>query len=1119
MVSPETGLELRLGGAWTDATEDLYNRDPVTITRGRADEGGRVDHGRCSFTINNRSGKYSPRNPHGDYFGLIGRNTPVRITAAGATPHLRVDGGSARVASTSALDITADLDVRVDVSLDNWAAPPGRFTSLIGRWDFSVPLASYRMMLANNLFVLVQWAETAIGSSIPSATSTLPIVIPASNRLALRATVDVNNGASGRTIRFYTAATMAGPWVQLGDPVVQPTVTTIANGAAPLEVGRTTSMNASNAVVSEGRVHAAQVRDGINGTAVADVDFTAQAPGATSFVDAAGRTWTTVGAAKLTDRHIRFAGEVPSWPQRWDTSGRDVYVPIEAAGIMRRLGQGARALDSTLRRQLPALGPVAYWPMEDEASATRAASPIAGVAPMTATGMLWAQADSLPSSAPLPVIGSSDGRLVEIRGQVPAPATPTTAWSVRFVYRHDTVNSTQRSLIRVATSGTVRTWTLDMSGTLWTLTGVDASGVDVIAQDIGTGPDLYKQWILVEIFARQSGSDVIWDLFWTDVGGGAGAFGATLAAASVGFPASVGSPLGGYHEDLDGLALGHVSVWSTPLGTEDAYAGAIDSWAGEVTGQRARRLTLEEAVPLTIYGDRDASEPMGPQGRTTLLELLGECADTEQGILHELRDTVGLALRLRDTLYNQDPALTLSYALDGEVAPPLEPEDDDQQTRNDVTVTRAGGSSGRVVREDGPLSVLPPPDGVGLYAESVTRSLDQDAQAEQHAAWLVHLGTVDEPRYPVVHVRLHAAPHLIDAACAVDSGARLVITDLPDWLPPGDADLMAQGYQEILTLTTWDLYFNCTPGSPWLPAVADSALPSHFDTAGSVLAAAADAVQTSVLVATTTGPVWTTDPAHMPWDITVGGEVMTVTGVAEFVDTYARTVAAGGWGSSSSGQAWTVIGGSGSAFSVGSSTGLVGLAALSTRHIATLADTTCPDTDAEVTLVAPTVTVTGDGVTAGLALRVQGAADHYHARLQWQVGGAVVLVLSRTVAGTRTNLTTVTVGSYTSGQTWRIRARIQGSTIQARAWPTSGRDPVRWQAEATDTAITAAGPLGLLAYLQPSNTNALPLSVGYRSLAVITPQTMTVARSVNDISKPHASGSDLRLADTPFTAL
>lgn len=128
-------------------------------------------------------------------------------------------------------------------------------------------------------------------------------------------------------------------------------------------------------------------------------------------------------------------------------------------------------------------------------------------------------------------------------------------------------------------------------------------------------------------------------------------------------------------------------------------------------------------------------------------------------------------------------------------------------------------------------------------------------------------------------------------------------------------------------------------------------------------------------------------------------------------------------------------------------------------------------------------------------------------------------MLSRTVAGTRTNLTTVTVGSYTSGQTWRIRARIQGSTIQARAWPTSGRDPVRWQAEATDTAITAAGPLGLLAYLQPSNTNALPLSVGYRSLAVITPQTMTVARSVNDISKPHASGSDLRLADTPFTAL
>ncbi len=72
-------------------------------------------------------------------------------------------------------------------------------------------------------------------------------------------------------------------------------------------------------------------------------------------------------------------------------------------------------------------------------------------------------------------------------------------------------------------------------------------------------------------------------------------------------------------------------------------------------------------------------------------------------------------------------------------------------------MTRSGGSSGRAVAETGPLSVLPPPDGVGIYDESVTLSLATDDQPERIAQWRVHLGTWDEARYPTITVWLHAA--------------------------------------------------------------------------------------------------------------------------------------------------------------------------------------------------------------------------------------------------------------------------------------------------------------------------------------------------------------------------
>lgn len=81
-VTPqEFRFEILVNGSWIEITPDVRFNPTVGLARGRPDEGKRVQRGLVSFTIDNTDGRYSPRNPTGPYYGLIGRNTPVRISA------------------------------------------------------------------------------------------------------------------------------------------------------------------------------------------------------------------------------------------------------------------------------------------------------------------------------------------------------------------------------------------------------------------------------------------------------------------------------------------------------------------------------------------------------------------------------------------------------------------------------------------------------------------------------------------------------------------------------------------------------------------------------------------------------------------------------------------------------------------------------------------------------------------------------------------------------------------------------------------------------------------------------------------------------------------------------
>jgi hypothetical protein len=210
--------------------------------------------------------------------------------SAGALQVTGVANSYASTPDNAALDITGDIDIRADVTT-TWS---GVQQALVSKYTVGTDQRSFRLTVETSGRLRI--TRSTDGISTTNITSTVAVPI-STGRLAVRATLDVNNGAGGHTAVFYTAANgLSGPWVQLGDPVVTAGVITNFSGSAPLEVG---SSNNGGLTRLTGQVHAAQVRNGIAGAIVANPDFNAQAAGTMVFVDSAGRTWTVQAEASI----------------------------------------------------------------------------------------------------------------------------------------------------------------------------------------------------------------------------------------------------------------------------------------------------------------------------------------------------------------------------------------------------------------------------------------------------------------------------------------------------------------------------------------------------------------------------------------------------------------------------------------------------------------------------------------------------------------------------------------------------------------------------------------------------------------------------------------------------
>lgn len=895
MTSPyplDITAELLYDGIWSDISADVRQTQDITMKWGRADEATVAAPNELGLLLNNGtskvnpavSGRYSPRNPRSDLYGKISRNTPIRVRLGSSDASLSlpgVDGSYASTPDIAALDITGDIDIRIDLNpLDTWNTSGDGVTMLASKFNRDSDEVSWVLYLLSSrrLYFRVS-PDGTFGALVGAISSTIPHT---TGRGAVRVTLDVNNGAAGKTWTYYTAATIAGPWTQVGSPLTSGGTTSIYSGTAPVEVGSAEGGEGvfldTDATAAE--VYGFELRNGIGGSAVANPDFTAVPGVDRSFTDAVGRVWSLHEMAHIDDRSVRMVGEITDMPVEWVTGGHDVWIPVRAKSIVRRLGQGASPLRSATYRDLStASGIVAYWSCEDGSDATTCAEAFGGPSLAVTGDVRMAAYSGFAGSDAVPTFGT----LAHLRGATPS-YVPVARQRLACRLHQDENQATDRNILYATTDGGIVNVSLVLKsdGSL-RLVLRNAQDTNVLDFSGGVG-DLRDENAIVWVLLEQVGSNIDWQIGKIAEGDTTGTVhSGTVSSYHYGRFTSV---VVGSDGDLSGAAAGHLHIIAgdDDTGFWNTVYTSLIAWSGETAGDRIIRLHREQNVPLAFIGNPADTMPMGRQESKTFLDLVKECAETDMGVLDDHTRLLARRYRTRESLYRQDPALTLDYSA-GEPAPPLQPVSDDQATRNDVTVSRDGGSSARSVQETGPLNVQDPaadPQGVGRYDAEVPLSLYSDALLPHQAGWRRHLGTVDEDRYAAIKVNLGRDPHLSAAVEALRPGDRVQITNPPDWLPPETIDQIAQGGRESLGPYKHEVELVCTPAAPWtVTVVSDGTDEERVDTDGSETNATfTTGTSTSMSVAVTAGPLWTTTAGEFPLEIIVSGVILEVTAIS-----------------------------------------------------------------------------------------------------------------------------------------------------------------------------------------------------------------------------------------------
>jgi hypothetical protein len=223
--------------------------------------------------------------------------------AAESSPYIYLPGANGNYLSipdSSALDITGDLELRVWCALDDWT--PAATQVLIAKRETNQIAYQLAVNTTGNLVLL--WSTA--GATGISATSTAAVGVADGTARWVRATLDVDNGASGYSVQFFTGSD-GTVWTQLGTTVTVAGVTSVFASTASVNIG---GRNSGAAEPAAGKFYRAQIRNGIGGTVVCDVNTSVlTSGGATTFTEQSSNAATvTINRATSGRKSVAVVG-------------------------------------------------------------------------------------------------------------------------------------------------------------------------------------------------------------------------------------------------------------------------------------------------------------------------------------------------------------------------------------------------------------------------------------------------------------------------------------------------------------------------------------------------------------------------------------------------------------------------------------------------------------------------------------------------------------------------------------------------------------------------------------------------------------------------------------------
>jgi hypothetical protein len=824
-------IELLLNGTWTDISNYVYQRADIVIQRGKPNETTGMTPSSMTLTLNNRDGRFTPGNTSGAFYPFIGRNTQIRVSAQ-TTPIFsalayRFWGEVSEW--PPAWDNTGN-DVYVQVTAAGWlrrlqqsakiGSPLAQY--IAGLTGAAAPLGFW---LCDDASGASQFASYLAGGSAMTWTGTPTLA------------ADTAFAGIGAIAQFKGSA-----WTGTPGSFSSGTVTYTTPGTYVITIpGGMTSISS------------VECWGGSGGGAGVDNQFPMPPAasggngGTSSFAGDAVTVTAHGGQGAVANSAANSPGGTGSTNTTHHDGGAGYGANVIAGG-----GGGSSGGSSSAG---------------NAATSSTGAAAVTGGGPGGNGGTSSGVGGSSPSSGPgggggggygvagPGIDGGPGGGAGEYSKETSVAVTPgniytvtvgaagaggagsfangANGWAGQVTLTYSPVTTPYANVLRflldVPSTGGVAGaiyGQLLTSGTIAKVNVVYGTGgtLQVIGYNIGGGA-LFTSTaagsyngvpIVVSVELTPNGTGVNWALKTIPPGIGMSATtvaSGTAASASIGAMNTVNANPGG--TETGAVGAGGYIVQGVVTSLPD-LASAVSGYNGEHAADRFTRLCASAGITATLVGTNTDTPQMGPQTDDTLVNLLQGIEDFDHGQMFEARGFFGMTYRTRKNMQNQSPAVTYSYT-SGELAQPLTPTADDQMTRNDVTVSRQGGSSARQYLATGALSIASPPNGVGEYTYSLTAAAFADSQLSNCALWIMTVGTVAGNRYPAINVDLarSAAQANYTKTAAMDVGDYLQVTTPPAFAESSAIKELAFGFTETLNAFKRTLAINAVPEIPY----------------------------------------------------------------------------------------------------------------------------------------------------------------------------------------------------------------------------------------------------------------------------------------------------------------